>query len=237
MRHDMFEDVVAPNVTVGTRRWYTVPVSAVTHLLIVAVLVIVPLTASGVLPMPQSVLAFAVPAPVASPPPPPALPPSPVLPDTVVSANPELAPLSAPDRITAEAPPTALTVTIAPVAGLTTSAPAVALRPAAPPVVASPPQPSGPVPVGGAVGEPRKILHVPPIYPAVARSARRDGTVIIEATIAKDGSVRAARVLRSSGLFDQAALDAVRQWRYTTPTLNGIPVDVTMTVTVHFLLE
>ena len=85
--------------------------------------------------------------------------------------------------------------------------------------------------------EPRKLNHVPPVYPPIARAARREGTVILEATIAADGRVTNVRVLQSSPLFDEAAIDAVRQWRYTTPTLNGVPVAVTMTVVVRFGLR
>ena len=51
-----------------------------------------------------------------------------------------------------------------------------------------------------------------PVYPAVAKSARVGGTVLVEATIGPDGKVADARVLRSVALLDQAALDAVRQW-------------------------
>ena len=52
-----------------------------------------------------------------------------------------------------------------------------------------------------------------------------------------DGAILNARVLRSVPLLDQAALDAVRQWRYTPTLLNGVPVPVIMTVTVSFTLK
>ena len=61
--------------------------------------------------------------------------------------------------------------------------------------------------------------------------------VIIEATIGKDGSVKDAKVLRPVPLLDQAALDAVKQWKYTPTLLNGVPVEVVMTVTVNFTLQ
>jgi len=73
--------------------------------------------------------------------------------------------------------------------------------------------------------------------PAIAQSARVSGIVIIEATIGKDGSVTEAHVIRSIALLDQAALDAVKQWKYTPTTLNGVPVPVIMTVTVNFTLQ
>ena len=61
--------------------------------------------------------------------------------------------------------------------------------------------------------------------------------VIIEATISKEGDVKDAKILRSQPMLDQAALDAVLQWKYTPTTLNGVPVDVIMTVTVNFTLQ
>ncbi len=76
-----------------------------------------------------------------------------------------------------------------------------------------------------------------PIYPQIAQTAKIQGIVIIEATIAKDGSIKDAKVLRGQALLDQSALDAVRQWRYTPTMLNGVPVEVVMTVTVNFTLN
>ena len=61
------------------------------------------------------------------------------------------------------------------------------------------------------------------------------GIVILEATIARDGTVKDARVLRSVPLLDEAALTAVRQWVFTPTLLNGVPVEVIMTVTVNFV--
>ena len=83
-------------------------------------------------------------------------------------------------------------------------------------------------------------MDVPPVYPAIARAAKVSGIVIIEATIAKDGSVKDLNVLRHGPLvaLDQAAMDAVRQWKYTPrPCLSGQPVEVVMSVTVIFTLK
>ncbi len=87
------------------------------------------------------------------------------------------------------------------------------------------------------IKEPKKIKHVKPVYPQIAQTAKVQGIVIIEATIGKDGSVKDAKVLRSVALLDQAALDAVRQWKFTPTLLNGEPVEVIMTVTVNFTLN
>lgn len=94
-----------------------------------------------------------------------------------------------------------------------------------------------PVRVGGDIKEPRRIFDVKPEYPAIAQQAGIQGIVIIEAIIGVDGSVEEARVLRPVPLLDQAALEAVTQWRYTPTLLNGQPVRVVMTVTVSFNLD
>jgi protein TonB len=64
-----------------------------------------------------------------------------------------------------------------------------------------------------------------------------EGLVILEAVIAEDGSVRDIRVLRSVQLLDAAAVEAVREWRFTPTLLNGQPVPVVMTITVAFTLR
>ena len=94
-----------------------------------------------------------------------------------------------------------------------------------------------PVRVGGNIKAPTKIQHVNPIYPQDALDARVTGMVIIEATINPEGSVETATVLRSVPMLDQAALDAVKQWRFTPTMLNGLPVPVIMTVTVNFTVK
>ena len=91
-----------------------------------------------------------------------------------------------------------------------------------------------PLRIGGKIQPPKKIKDVPPVYPAIAQSARVSGAVTIEATIGPDGKVTDAKVVRSVPLFDQAALDAVRQWEYLPTLLNGVPVPVVVTVTVNF---
>jgi TonB family protein len=85
--------------------------------------------------------------------------------------------------------------------------------------------------------EPKRIKHVPPVYPPIAQSARVQGVVIVEATIGSDGKVTDARIGRSIPLLDQAALDAVRQWEFEPTVLNGEAIPVTMSVLVQFTLS
>ena len=100
-----------------------------------------------------------------------------------------------------------------------------------------PPKPTGPVRVGGNIHAPAKLNSVPPSYPPMAKRARVEGTVILEATISSQGRVTDVKVLRGIPLLDEAAVDAVRQWSYSPTLLNGIPVPVVMTVTVNFHLD
>jgi len=88
--------------------------------------------------------------------------------------------------------------------------------------------------VGGQIRPPVRIKEVAPVYPAVARSARVAGDVVIEATIDEEGKVADARVVKSVPLLDEAALDAVRQWQYRPSLLNGVPTAVVTTITVQF---
>jgi len=110
----------------------------------------------------------------------------------------------------------------------------------APPAALPPsraPEPRPPIRVGSVLRAPQKIHHVAPTYPQIAQAARVSGTVILEALIAEDGSVKDVKVLRSKPLLDDAAVEAVRQWRFTPTLLNGVPVQVIMSVTVTFTLN
>jgi protein TonB len=80
------------------------------------------------------------------------------------------------------------------------------------------------------------VSRVEPVYPPAAKAANIQGVVILELVIGTDGTVIEGRVLRSIALLDQAALDAVVQWRYEPTLLNGAPVEVIATVTVNFSL-
>jgi protein TonB len=106
---------------------------------------------------------------------------------------------------------------------------------AAPP--APPPPPVKPLRLHEGIQPPRKTVDVSPTYPALARMIHVEGVVILEAVIDARGTVESVRVLRSIQLLDQAAVDAVRHWRFTPALLNGEPVPVVMTVTVKFSLE
>jgi periplasmic protein TonB len=106
-----------------------------------------------------------------------------------------------------------------------------------PPRPPDPPRPAGPVRVADLPVAPRKTVDVRPIYPDIARMARKEGTVVMEAVLDPSGHVTQLRVIRSVPMLDEAALDAVRQWRYTPSLYGGRPVSVLMTITIRFTLQ
>src|SRR5438105_3224051 len=233
MAREMFRDVTDPSIHVGNRQWHTLPVSILAHILVIALLIVVPLMAGDVLPTPRSLTASFV-----APPPPPAPPPAPARPDTakpIVESNLDAAPLVTPHEIAPESglvrpePETNLSSVI----GVVGSIGPIVVDTAPPPAPAS----TEPVHVGGKILPPKKIKDITPAYSAIAQSARVQGIVILEATIGVDGRVEQLRVLRSVPLLDASAIEAVKQWQYTPTLLNGVPVPVIMTVTVNFTLR
>lgn len=110
------------------------------------------------------------------------------------------------------------------------------------PVISVPPppepaKPAGPVKIADLPVPPRKIVDVRPVYPDHARAARIEGLVVMEAVLDPGGHVTQLRVVRSVPMLDQAAMDAVRQWRYTPTMYYGKPVSVLMTITIKFTLQ
>jgi periplasmic protein TonB len=90
---------------------------------------------------------------------------------------------------------------------------------------------------GGQVQAAKLTNKVQPLYPPLARQTRISGTVRLHAIIAKNGTVEQLEVISGHPLLVQAALDAVRQWRYQATTLNGEPVEVDTTIDVIFSLN
>jgi protein TonB len=108
------------------------------------------------------------------------------------------------------------------------------------PIAALPPPPKATAPVrikqGGSVTAASIISQTRPVYPPLARQARIQGSVVLHAIIDKDGNVSELQVISGHPLLVQAALDAVRQWRYKPTLLNGEPVEVDTTITVTFTM-
>jgi len=226
-------------------RKYTLLLSVTVHAAAALLLVIAPLFAAAKLPLVRDALSY-VPVQVMAPPPPPlgnriaraaTTTPAAVQPIPVV-APPTIEPESSDHAIPNTAPFGPGSGNVPSNLGDPDGVPGGDLL--APPLPVVPPpavQPKEVVRVGLGVTAPQKIRHVAPIYPPIALAARREGVVILEAVIGEEGSVRDVKVLRSVPLLDQAAIDAVRQWRFSPTLLSGEPVPVVMTVTVAFRLN
>jgi protein TonB len=80
------------------------------------------------------------------------------------------------------------------------------------------------------------IYKVQPAYPALARTARIQGAVVLQAVISKQGAIENLKVLTGQPMLVPAAIEAVRQWRYRPYILNNEPVEVETQITVNFSL-
>ena len=219
-------------------RTRTFVVSFLVHALVIGAVVVTRVVATDVLPTPPRATTFILVTPEV-----PAMPPAPAPPPSAAATpqvNPNAAPIAEPKDIQ---PEPILRVNEAPgrsdfVVGGEGEVPgSLGVGDAVPPPPVRLPPPTAPVRIGGDIRPPEKVRHVAPEYPAIARSAGKSGIVILEAVIAEDGTVRDVSVLRSEPLLDEAAVRAVRQWRFTPTLLNGQPIAVIMTVTVAFNLQ
>jgi protein TonB len=101
-----------------------------------------------------------------------------------------------------------------------------------------PAEPEGPIMVGGDVKAPIKEYAPPPQYTEIARKARIQGVVIVQAIVTKEGDVQDVKVLKGLPMgLDAAAAEAVKKWKFKPATLNGKPVDVYYNLTVNFTLQ
>ncbi len=95
-----------------------------------------------------------------------------------------------------------------------------------------------PIQVGGDVRPPEKISAPQPQYTEIARKARIQGVVIVQAIIDKQGSVTNVKVLKGLPMgLEEAAVDAIKQWKFKPAMLNGRPVTVYYNLTVNFKLQ
>jgi protein TonB len=241
MEQRLFEDLIDSDVVKHhTRQGKILPVSLAIHAVLITLMLVVPILTMDELPEATSVVrAFFVEPAAPPPPPPPPPPPAPraqVVPRTqvVTPTDPSqfVAPVEIPDEIQ---PEESFDLGIeggvaggveGGVAGGVVGGVVGGLGEAPPPMQA--------VRVGGQIKEPKKLRHVAPVYPAIARQARVQGVVVLECTISPQGRVTDVRVVRGIPLLDAAAIEAVKQWVYTPTLLNGVPVPVIMTVTVNF---
>jgi protein TonB len=119
---------------------------------------------------------------------------------------------------------------------ISNSPPVPAPQPPPPPPPPAPPTAPQRIRQGGIVQAAKLIYQPQPIYPVLARQTGIQGAVVLRAVIGDDGNVSELQVISGHPLLVQAALNAVKQWRYQPTMLNGEPVEVETTITVSFVL-
>jgi len=244
----MFEDsLLESSGRLRTKRKWTTVLSLALQCLLIGVMILVPLIYTEALPR-QQLMTFLV----APPPPPPPPPPPAAMPVRVVKVvqtdilNGQLrTPTKIPEKVAMikeEAAPPPMT-TAGVIGGVPGGVPGGSLggvmggiiggTPVAVPKQAIPNR----VRVSAGVQQGNLISQVKPTYPAIAKSARIQGAVVLQAEISKQGTIENLRVISGHPMLVQNALDAVKQWRYKPYLLNGEPVPVETTVTVNFTLS
>ncbi|HEX3321555.1 MAG TPA: energy transducer TonB [Terriglobales bacterium] len=245
----MFEDsLIESGGRLKTKRGATTLISFVLQVLLVGVLILIPLIYTEALPK-QQLMSFLV----APPPPPPPPPPPAAVPIKVVKQiqsdlnNGQLrTPTKIPEKVQMikeeEAPPPAM-ASGGVVGGVPGGVPGgqmggviggiISSTPVAVPKVATPQR----VRVSQGVSNGLLIRKVQPAYPPLARQARIQGQVLLQAQISKDGSIENLQLISGHPMLAPAAIEAVKQWRYKPYMLNGEPVAVDTQVVVNFTLS
>jgi protein TonB len=216
-------------------RTWTLVLSVCAHAVAIGAVIVVPIFATADLPDPRRPLTFEAITPIVTP----DIPVAPRSQPAQPAAAAQLIPRNEPTELPPDTPPAVPDVPPDLVVLGGTGVPTQEFAPPGDPVIAPPPTPArkDPVPVGGNIRPPTRVVYVQPVYPSIALAARKEGTVILQAVIDENGSVREVKVLRSIQLLDDAAVQAVSQWKFTATLLNGTPVPVVMTVTVGFTLQ
>jgi len=232
----MFDELVVSSVhPTQTRKPWTVVISTVVQTVLVGILILIPLIYTEALP--KNVLSTFIVAPAPPPPPPPPAAPVKVLRPVRIIQQQMVAPTVIPKKveiIKEEAPDVGMGASFG-VPGGTGSTLGSNLG-----IVAAPPPPkpvvTAPVRIGGNVMEAKALDKPQPVYPAIAKAAHVQGTVVLHAIISKDGNVEQLQLISGHPLLVQAAMEAVRRWRYRPTLLNGDPVEVDTEIQVVFTL-
>ena len=223
----------------GARSWYTLPLSIAAHAAALAAVLVIPLMANGDLPAIRRAITFGDIEIMPVAPPPPRL--RAAKPPTahVNAAARDAAPVEPPPEIGPERIDLAgsMIEIVGDPNGVDGAVPIDSDRTFVPLPPPQPEQPTGPIRPGGKIVAPQRVVYVQPVYPAIAQSAGIEGRVVIEAIVGPSGEVTNVRVVKSARFLDEAALAAVRQWKYTPTLLNGTPVAVLLTVSVDFKLS
>jgi len=244
----MFEDsLIESGGRLKSKRGWTTTLSFILQALLVTVLILIPLLYTEALPKQQLMTFLVAPPPPPPPPPPPAA--TPIKPVKVVQTdiiNGELrTPTKIPKKIEMikeeEAPPPVMSAAGV-VGGVPGGVPGgqmggviggiISSTPVAVPKVATPQR----VRVSQGVSQGLLVRKVQPAYPPLARQARIQGAVVLQAEISKDGAIENLRLISGHPMLAPSAIEAVKQWCYKPYFLNGEPVAVETQITVNFTL-
>jgi protein TonB len=244
----MFEDsLIESGGKLKTKRGWTSLVSFALQVVIVGIMVLIPLIFTEALPKTQ-LMTFLVAPPPPPPPPPPAAAPVKVVHQVQTDIiNGQLrTPTKIPQKVKMiqedEAPPP-VAATTGVVGGVPGGVPggsmggvlgsiASAGTNVALPKVATPQR----VRVSSGVSTGMLVRKVQPTYPPLARQARIQGAVVLQAQISKNGDIENLQLISGHPMLAPAAIEAVKQWKYKPYLLNGEPVEVETTVQVNFSL-
>ncbi len=243
----MFEDsLIESGGRLKTKRGWTSIVSFAIQMMIIGVMVLIPLIFTEALPKGQMMFLLVAPPPPPPPPPPAAAPVHVVKQIQSDIINGELrTPTKIPKKVLEnlkedEAPPQMAVTGV--VGGVPGGVPGGSMggvigsvlssTPVAVPKIATPQR----VRVSLGVSQGLLIRKVPPSYPPLARQARIQGVVILQAQISKEGNIQNLQLISGHPMLAPAAIEAVKQWKYKPYLLNGEPVEVDTQVQVNFTL-
>ena len=243
----MFEDsLIESGGKLRTKRGMTTTLSFILQVALIGVLVLIPLLFTEALPKTQ-LMTFLVAPPPPPPPPPPAAPVKIVKQIQTDIINGQLrTPTKIPEKVQMikeeEAPPP-MSSMAGVVGGVPGGVPGgqmggviggiISSAPVAVPKVATPQR----VRVSQGVTQFLLIKRIQPAYPPLARQARIQGTVLLQAEISKNGDIENLRLISGHPMLAPAAIEAVKQWKYRPYILNGEPVEVETQITVNFTLS
>jgi protein TonB len=243
----MFEDsLIESGGKLRTKRGMTTTISFIFQMVLVGILVLIPLLFTEALPKTQLMTFLVAPPPPPPPPPPPAAVVKVVKQIQTDIVNGQLrTPTKIPEKVQMikedEAPPPVMSASGVVggvpggvpggqmggvIGGIISSAPMV-------PKVATPQR----IRVSQGVTQGMIIRRVQPAYPPLARQARIQGPVVLQAEIGKDGSIQNLRLMSGHPMLAPAAIEAIKQWKYKPYILNGEPVEVETTITFNFTLS
>jgi protein TonB len=243
----MFEDsLIESGGKLKTKRGRTSAVAFLLEVMIIGVMVLIPLIFTEALPKGQMMFLLVAPPPPPPPPPPAAAPVHVVKQIQSDIINGELrTPTKIPKKVLEnlkedEAPPQMAVTGV--VGGVPGGVPGGSMggvigsvlssTPVAVPKIATPTR----VRVSSGVSTGLLIRKVPPAYPPLARQARIQGVVVLQAQISKEGNIQNLQLISGHPMLAPAAIEAVKQWKYKPYLLNGEPVEVDTQVQVNFTL-